>query len=32
MNTIELIGAACTELKSTTGNVTASFPCGVVIE
>lgn len=32
MNTIELIGAACTELKSTTGSVTASFPCGVVIE
>lgn len=33
MNTIELLGAACTELKSAPNpTVAASFPCGAVIE
>ncbi len=33
MNTIELVGAACTELKNTASpSVTAKFPCGVVVE
>jgi hypothetical protein len=32
MNTIELVGAACTELKNlATPTVTANFPCGVVV-
>lgn len=32
-NTIELVGAACTELKNTASpSVTAKFPCGVVVE
>jgi hypothetical protein len=32
-DTIELIGAACDELKSSSmPSVTSSFPCGVVVE
>jgi von Willebrand factor type A domain len=32
-DTIELVGAACTELKNTASpTVNASFPCGVVVE